>query len=120
MDSFHVLLQTLRQGEPLPTLADMRELLLVDNLDVPPESRGLVELPATLLAYNHHRLQVDGLVVLDHVALLVERFLTLRAHELLRLLMNGPDVGGPAAGGCKFLITIWTVVRLLSWKKDGS
>ena len=81
-----------------------------------PQGRGLVELPPALLADDHHRLQVDGLVVLDHVALLVEGFLTLGTEKLLTLLMNRSDVGGSTARSCKFLITIWTVVRLLACK----
>ena len=77
MDRLHVLLETLGQGKPLPTLAHVRKLLLVDNLDMAPQSRGLVKFSATLLTHNDHCFKMYSLVMFDHVALLIKSFLTL-------------------------------------------
>ena len=119
VNRLHVLLQTLGQGKLLSTLTDMRQLLLVDNLDMTPESRGLVKLSTTLLTHDDDHLEMYRLVVLDHVALLVEGLLTLGTGVCLRPLMDGSDVGGSTARGCELLITIRTLKRLLSRVDDS-
>jgi hypothetical protein len=79
VDRLHVFLQALRQGEPLVALAaGVRQLLLVDDLDVAPEGRGLVEVPA------------GGGDTTHHIALLVKRLVTLGAKELLRIELVFP------------------------------
>ena len=63
MDCLHVLLETLSQGKPLPTLTHMRQLFLVDNLDMTPQRRGLIKLSPTFLTHEDNCFQMYRLVV---------------------------------------------------------